>query len=133
MNRVSTILFSLALMAMFAAGAAAKDVKKGDFTGSIKAGKNDEAALSDLAKISLVSAIDAALKQVPGQALRAELENENGFLVYGVEIVSADRQVMEVKVDAGNGAILKTAADAKDSEKKGEKQDEDHEGQGKED
>jgi len=46
--------------------------------------------------------------------LKAELENENGYLVYGVEIVKADKQIADVKVDAGNGKILKVDVDQKD-------------------
>lgn len=54
------------------------------------------------------------LNQVPGKVLKAELENENGYLVYGVEIVKADKQIADVKVDAGNGKILKVDVDQKD-------------------
>jgi uncharacterized membrane protein YkoI len=69
-----------------------------------------------LAKISLDSAMNAALKQVPGKVLRIELENENGYLVYGIEIVKTDHQIVDVKVDAGNGKILKTDYDHEDKE-----------------
>ena len=62
------------------------------------------------------SAINIALAQVPGKVLRAELENENGYLVYGVEIVKTEHQIMDVKVDAGNGKILKIEQDRSDSE-----------------
>ena len=53
---------------------------------------------------------------MPGKGLKAELENENGYLVYGVEIAEADRQIADVKVDAGNGKVLKIETDQKDNE-----------------
>ncbi len=70
------------------------------------AGEASEAAsLQAQAKITPDQAKAAALKAVPGTVLKAELENENGNLVYGVEIKTADGDV-DVKVDAGNGTVL---------------------------
>jgi|AntAceMinimDraft_9_1070365.scaffolds.fasta_scaffold01463_11 uncharacterized membrane protein YkoI len=66
--------------------------------GSIRM-ESDEARFADMAKISISSAINAASKQFPGKVLTAELENENGYLVYGVKIATPDRQIMDVKVD----------------------------------
>ena len=48
--------------------------------------------------------------------LKTTLENENGFLVYGVEVVTADKAVMEVKVDAGSGKVLAINPDKADDE-----------------
>lgn len=59
-----------------------------------------------LAKISEAQARQAALAAAPGTVLRAEIENENGCAVYGVEIKSADSKVHDVKVDAGTGAVV---------------------------
>jgi uncharacterized membrane protein YkoI len=69
-----------------------------------------------MAKMSIDNAINAALKEVPGKAVRAELENEDGFLVYGVEIAKTDHQFVDVKVDAGNGKVLKIDQDQADKE-----------------
>ena len=96
-------------------------------TGSIKV-QNEEVGFAEMAKISLDSAVNAALKAAPGKVVKAELENENGYLVYGVEIAKADRQIVDVKVDAGNGKVLKIETDQKDSEgNEGEDSDNDHE------
>ena len=54
----------------------------------------------------LDQAVQNALGAVQGQVLKTELEDENGFLVYGVEVVTADRAIVEVKVDAGSGKVL---------------------------
>jgi uncharacterized membrane protein YkoI len=49
-----------------------------------------------------------AQKRVPGKVLSAALENENGNLVYSVVIAPPSGPVQDVKVDAGNAAVLYT-------------------------
>lgn len=121
------IITGVLLVSLFAFGGMALSAGQGNETGSIQI-KNDEAGLAQMAKIPMNSAIDSALKQVPGKVLRAELENENGYLVYGVEIVKADQQIVDVKVDAGNGRILRTDKDKQDTEdREREENDNDHE------
>lgn len=68
---------------------------------------SDEAILLSMAKVDLVDAVKAALRNTPGKAVSAELEEDDGFLVYSVDVVN-DGKVTEVKVDAGNKKILKT-------------------------
>lgn len=109
------IVFSIVLAALIAFGGVAANAQHANRQGSIRM-ESDEARFADMAKISISSAINAASKQFPGKVLTAELENENGYLVYGVEIAMPDRQIMDVKVDAGNGKILKADKDRKDSE-----------------
>ena len=90
--------------------------------------KNDVAELSQMAKIPMENAITAALKKVPGSAMRAELENEKGQLVYNIEVAATDHKTMDVRVDAGNGAILKVEQDRQDHKVKDmEENDGDHE------
>lgn len=87
------------------------------FKGSVAApaengdeGSHDEAAearqLQDLAKIDQSSAEKAALQAVPGTVESAELEEENGYVVYDVNIAGDDGQDHHVDVDAGNGKVL---------------------------
>jgi uncharacterized membrane protein YkoI len=83
--------------------------------------ENDALAITS-AKVGLVQAASAAERHVGGQASRAELEDENGKLVYGVEVVRG-RDVTDVKVDANDGRILSAQADKADQE---------HEGRGEE-
>jgi len=121
------IITGVLVAALFAFGGMALSAGQGNQTGSIQI-KSDEAGLAQMAKIPMNSAIDSALKLVPGKVLRAELENENGYLVYGVEIVKADQQIVDVKVDAGNGRILRTDKDRHDTEgQEKEENDNDHE------
>ena len=75
-------------------------------SGSIPVGTHSESQLKGLAKITPAQAIQAALARVKGKVLKVELENENGFLVYDVEIRRPDRSTVELKVDAGNGRVL---------------------------
>jgi hypothetical protein len=59
--------------------------------------------LSSLAKITADSAKAVALQTNPGTTItKVELDNENGCLVYSVELSNG----LDVKVDAGNGALL---------------------------
>ncbi|MBE3518972.1 MAG: PepSY domain-containing protein [Firmicutes bacterium] len=71
--------------------------------------QDDEAtesrSLQQLAKITPEQATASALKAVPGQVVKVSLDNENGNVVYSVEIKTSTGTV-DVKVDAGNGTVL---------------------------
>jgi uncharacterized membrane protein YkoI len=66
----------------------------------------ESAALQSMAKITPDQARDAALAAVPGTADKVELDNENGNVVYSVQITDANGAKTDVKVDAGNGSVL---------------------------
>ena len=85
---------------------------------STNEGQENDAALLSQAKISLTQAIAAAEGHVQGKAIRAELENENGTAVYGVEVASGT-QTTDVKVDVNDGKILSAQADQADHEAEG--------------
>lgn len=76
---------------------------------------DDYAALS-AAKITLTQAITAAEQHVQGRAIKAELENENGKLVYEVEVVKQN-MATDVKVDSADGRILSAKADPQDEDR----------------
>jgi uncharacterized membrane protein YkoI len=69
--------------------------------------------LKSLARITPEQASAAAVAQVPGTVKRVELENENGNVVYGVEITTANGE-SDVKVDAGNGRVLHVEKDGEE-------------------
>ena len=71
---------------------------------------DESAQLNKLAKITSDQAIQAALSEVPGTVIETELENENGNVVYCVEIDTGDG-IKEVKIDAGNGKMLHVETD----------------------
>ncbi len=75
--------------------------------GSIRpTGEHKAKELPAMAKISFETALAAALKAAPGAVIKAELEIEDGNLLYSFEIVGADKGVTEVEIDAGNGKVL---------------------------
>jgi uncharacterized membrane protein YkoI len=91
-------------------GADAADIQEPQLNGSIAvpdaqyegmSEADESAALAPLATITPEQASAAAQADVPGDVQKVELDNENGSLVYSVEIGGKD-----VKVDAGNGAVL---------------------------
>ena len=75
-----------------------------------KAENAESERLKSLARITPEQASAAALAQVPGTVKKVELENENGNVVYGVEIKTADGK-SDVKVDAGDGRVLHVEKD----------------------
>ena len=125
MKKTMTVIGGFVLATLVAIGGAF--AQKANHTGSIQITGDDEAVQAEMTKISLDSAVSKALKAVPGKVLKVELENENGSLVYGVEIAKADHQIADVKVDAGNGKVLKIDADQDNHEgHKGEDSDNGH-------
>lgn len=86
--------------------------------------KNDDQSQAELAKqvkITEEEATKAALEKVPGTVKEVELEDEDGTIVYGIEVVSTDGSQQDVKVDAQTGKVVKVEAD---DEEDGEENDE---------
>ena len=63
------------------------------------------------AKIDIHQAIRAATAHTPGKAVKAELDNHWGTTTYQVDVLQPDFSVMEVKVDAANGNVLRAKKD----------------------
>ena len=76
----------------------------------IAIGNDDEASHTADAKITSEQAKATAEDHTNGTALSVQLENEDGYLVYGV-LVQTSNGKLDVKVDAGNGSVLKAEAD----------------------
>ncbi|MGC8493903.1 MAG: PepSY domain-containing protein [Syntrophobacteraceae bacterium] len=81
--------------------------------GTIPVKGEKQIAFAAMAKVSLADAVNSALKSYPGIAIKAELKNLDGYLVYAVEIVTPEQTVMDLDVDAGNGSVLETGKDKK--------------------
>jgi uncharacterized membrane protein YkoI len=101
-------LILLSTLALVAGGVANAENK---IVGTISTDGVKPSKYSALAKISMSEATAKASAAVSGKVTEAALENEDGYLVYSVEIVNADRSKSEVLIDAGNGAILATESD----------------------
>lgn len=59
-----------------------------------------------VAQISPLAAISAATKIVPGRALMANLEFDEGHWIYGVIIVDAKKKLSEVDIDPITGKVI---------------------------
>ena len=75
--------------------------------------EEDQSKLMPLAKITNDEASQIAIKNVSAQSSDVksiELEDENGDVVYSVDITQGDKPV-DVKVDAVNGNVLRVEQD----------------------
>jgi uncharacterized membrane protein YkoI len=72
-------------------------------------------ALQGLAKITQDQAKAAAVAAVPGDATKVELENEEGGVVYKVEVAGANGTRTDLVIDAGNGAVLSRETETEDT------------------
>lgn len=73
-------------------------------------------AVADLAKakLTLEQAVALAQDHAKGKATKAELESKRGSTYYEVEVVAADNQVFDVKIDAIEGKVLSSKLDRHD-------------------
>ena len=62
-------------------------------------------ALVDEARISMIEAVTAARKVIPGKAVKVTMRKEQGRLLYKVEIVDANKISHSIDVDAGDGTV----------------------------
>lgn len=78
-----------------------------DITGTIPVAKGMKPEWPSLAKVTLAEAEQIALSAVPGGRLQeSDLEREDGFLVYDIEVMGPDGLEREFLIDAGNGKVL---------------------------
>jgi uncharacterized membrane protein YkoI len=104
MNRLSTLVLTLAAAAAVPALAAPSATHAGDFKGHELAGS---------AKLTLAEAQAVALKARPGAVVDKELEKEAGGsgLRYAFDITSHGK-TYEVGVDARTGKVLENGAES---------------------
>jgi len=80
--------------------------------------KSSQKQLAKEAKITMAEARATALKEVPGGKIKeAELERENGILVYSFDIRTKGG-IKEVQVDALTGKVAKVETETKEQEAK---------------
>lgn len=86
--------------------------KKASGANEDKSEQEEAKALAGLAKITADQAKEAALAQFPGATVtKVELDDENGYLVYSVQLTDTSDKGQDVKVDAGNSKVLATEAE----------------------
>jgi uncharacterized membrane protein YkoI len=62
-------------------------------------------ALVDEAQISMIEAVAAARKVIPGKAVKVTMRKEQGSVFYNVEILDANKKLHSVDVDARDGTV----------------------------
>ena len=119
MNRKLSAVIGCVVLVTGCAVAGAAVAESGD-TGirgeTIRLERQSEADYPARTTLTFDQAVEHALERVRGTLLKVELENEDGFLVYSVEVVGADRSITEVMVDAGSGKILAMEPDETDDD-----------------
>ena len=102
MKRIALVILALSFMTTMAM---AEDQK--EWKGSLKVGRFQEetSVLKDV-KITLVKAIQIAEGQMEGVATKAELDKEDGYVVYTVEFNTPDGEEREIMIDPVTGEIL---------------------------
>ena len=72
--------------------------------------KSDHAAVREALQrgevLPLMKIIAIATKEVPGDVIEVELEDEREALLYEIKILTSTGRVREVKIDARTGAVL---------------------------
>lgn len=119
MKRNAKILAAVTLVASLAAGTAfatgalklPDEVKSSSI--KLPRGVESQAEFAKHAKVSQQQAEAAALKVQPGQVVKAKLDDEDGYLVWQID-VKHDRGTTEIAVDAGNSEVLAAEAEEED-------------------
>lgn len=66
-----------------------------------------KAELAGQASVTMEKALQTALQRVPGKAIEAELETEDGRPAYEIKIIDSSNSKRKVHVDARTGDIMK--------------------------
>ena len=66
----------------------------------------NKAEKSASAKVSIVEAITTASEKVTGAVIEAKLEQKHDQLIWEVEVVTPEKQVMKIHIDAQTGAAI---------------------------
>ncbi|MGD6743260.1 PepSY domain-containing protein [Streptomyces sp. BH106] len=119
MKRRTTVISAIAAVALLGGGTATAFAVTGD-DGSSSAAQSsvrvkDDDGVSDNqeeinevkgAKVSAEDAIAAALKHTPGTAVGADLDSDDGRLVWDVDVIGSGNKWQHVEVDPGTGKVL---------------------------
>lgn len=125
MKRTAKILSAVTLVSALAAGTAfatgaiqlPDEVKSSSI--KLPRGVESQAQFAKYAKVTQQQAEASALAVQPGQVVKAKLDDEDGYLVWQVDVKHA-KGVTEIAVDAGNGKTLAAEAEEDDDHGHGE-------------
>lgn len=63
------------------------------------------------ATLPLSRILEIAARTAPGEVVKVELEDEHGVLAYELKVVTASGRLIELRIDARTGAVLKREAE----------------------
>lgn len=69
-------------------------------------GEHNKIEMADAAKVTIDEAIKTASEKIEGKIIEAELERKHNKLVWEVEVITAEKKIMEVHIDAETGAVI---------------------------
>jgi hypothetical protein len=103
MKKYGIIVLVIGLIVLLGFAFAAEKVAKKDPMA-------EKQALAKAVKVNMADALATATKQVSGTVLNAEVEDENGKVIYSFEILPTldSKIIKEVNIDAATGAIIAT-------------------------
>jgi len=112
MKHLNKIVASMVLVGMVLLGALAGTA----YIAQAKNSESEDARAVTQATVSMNKAIEIAQQQVPGDVVGAEFENEDGQILWEVEILAANKEVYELEIDATSGKVLKQKKDHDDDD-----------------
>lgn len=68
-------------------------------------------SVAEASGLTMQQAIEIALLEVPGEVQEAEIDNEDGMMIYEVEILDADGQEFEIEIAADTGAVIEVESE----------------------
>jgi uncharacterized membrane protein YkoI len=91
------------------------EVEMNGTTGAvIESEEGDDEGPALTAQTTMAAAVSTARNAKPGYVTEAELENEDGTLTWGVEVIAADGKLWEVEMNANTGAVTSVALEDDD-------------------
>jgi uncharacterized membrane protein YkoI len=69
-------------------------------------GERNKVEKAAAVRISIEEAIKTASEKVSGTVIEAELEQRHDRLIWEVEVVTSEKKVMEVHIDAETGTVI---------------------------
>ena len=108
-----TVVAALAGGTAFATGTLKLPDEVRSATTQVPEGAETQAELARYAKVTQQQAEAAALTALPGQVVKAKLDDEDGYLVWQIDVRHA-QGTTEIAVDAGNAQVLAAEAEEDD-------------------
>ncbi len=99
--------------------------------GSIRIKDDNERTMAAKARITVGEAAQIAAEAYSGKVTESQLDEENGYLIWEVEVIDSQGQEAQVKIDAGDGRILAIESGEDDEHHEGNREDDDHEDRAK--